>query len=406
MQTNVQQYLLISAAYWVFTLTDGALRMLVVLYFHLLGYSPFEVAMLFLFYEIFGIITNLVGGWLGARIGLSVTMHIGLALQIVALLMLTAPNAWLGVGYVMLAQALSGIAKDLNKMAAKAGVKTLLIQEEKSHQSRLFKWISLLTGSKNALKGLGFFMGAVLLEVTGFRGALFILASALIVTLMVTALLLPRRLGKLPSPPKISQMLSPAKPIQWLSVARFFLFAARDIWFVVALPVFLVTSLGWSFSQAGAFLAIWIILYGIIQACVPLLLKMLLAGHHPNGTTARWSVFALILIPVFIAYFLQQGLEPKRVLIIGLGIFGFVFAINSAIHSYLIVAWSNNTKVSMNVGFYYMANAAGRLTGTLLSGLIYQHQGLQACLWWSAIFLLCAYIASLYFPKDTENMPN
>lgn len=394
-----RNYLLITGGYWAFTLTDGAIRMLVVLYFHLLGYSPFEVAMLFLFYELFGIVTNLVGGWLGARIGLNLTMHIGMGLQIAALLMLTVPEAWLSVGYVMCAQAISGIAKDLNKMSAKAGVKTLVPQHDDGiNDSRLFKWVTMLTGSKNALKGVGFFLGAALLEFVGFRGALLILAGGLLLVLILTGILLPRGLGKTKSIAKFTQLFSNTPAINWLSAARFFLFGARDIWFVVGLPVFLFSVLGWRFSEVGAFLAVWVIVYGIIQSCAPMILR----SHHPDATTARWWAFSLVLIPVAIALALQQGMEPNRVIIVGLTVFGAVFAINSAVHSYLIVAWSEHDKVSMNVGFYYMANAGGRLTGTVLSGLIYQTQGLVGCLWWSAAFVLMAALLSLRLPVGTK----
>ena len=388
MQPGLRNYLLITGGYWAFTLTDGAIRMLVVLYFHQLGYSPFEVAMLFLFYEFFGIVTNLVGGWLGARIGLNLTMHIGMGLQVVALAMLAVPEAWLSVAYVMLAQALSGVAKDLNKMSAKAGVKLLVPREA---DSRLFKWVALLTGSKNALKGVGFFLGAVLLEYIGFRGALLILAAGLLAVLIVTAVLLPQGMGKTKAKPKFTQLFSNSAAINWLSAARFFLFGARDIWFVVGLPVFLFSVLGWRFSEVGAFLALWVIFYGIIQSCAPLILR----GRHPSETTAKGWAFGLLIIPVAIALALQQGMEPNRVIIIGLFVFGAVFAINSAVHSYLIVAWSGHDKVSMNVGFYYMANAGGRLAGTVLSGWVYQTQGLVGCLWWSAVFVLLAALLSL-----------
>jgi predicted MFS family arabinose efflux permease len=390
-----RNYLLITGGYWAFTLTDGAIRMLVVLYFHQLGYSPFEVAMLFLFYEFFGIVTNLVGGWLGARIGLNLTMHMGMGLQVLALLMLTVPEAWLSVAYVMFAQALSGIAKDLNKMSAKAGVKTLLPQ---TSDSRLFKWVALLTGSKNTLKGVGFFLGAVLLEFVGFQGALLGLAGGLLLVLILTAIGLPRGLGKTKNKPKFSQIFSNTPAINWLSAARFFLFGARDIWFVVGLPVFLFSVLGWRFTEVGAFLAVWVIVYGIIQSCAPMLLR----GRHPDGKTVRWWAFSLVLIPAAIALALQQGVEPNRVIIVGLIIFGAVFAINSAVHSYLIVAWSAHDKVSMNVGFYYMANAGGRLTGTVLSGWIYQTQGLVGCLWWSTAFVLIAALLSLRLPAEVK----
>ncbi len=398
MQTELRNYLLISGGYWAFTLTDGAIRMLVVLYFHLLGYSPFEVAMLFLFYEFFGIVTNLLGGWLGARIGLNLTMHIGMGLQVLALLMLTVPEAWLNVAYVMFAQALSGIAKDLNKMSAKAGVKMLVPPGNEGSGSRLFKWVAMLTGSKNALKGVGFFLGAVLLEFVGFRSALLILAGGLLLVLMFTAMVLPRGLGKPKASPKFSHLFSNTPAVNWLSAARFFLFGARDIWFVVGLPVFLFSVLGWQFSAVGAYFALWVIVYGIIQSCAPIILR----GHHPGGATARGWAFALVLIPVAIALALQQGMEPNRVIIIGLTVFGAVFAINSAVHSYLIVAWSEHDKVSMNVGFYYMANAGGRLTGTVLSGWIYQTQGLVGCLWWSAAFVLMAALLSIRLPAGSK----
>jgi len=435
MNKAIRNYLTVTGGYWAFTVTDGAIRMLVVLYFHQLGYSPFEVAMLFLFYEVFGIVTNLVGGWLGARIGLNLTMHIGMALQVVALLMLTVPDPWLSVVYVMAAQALSGIAKDLNKMSAKATVKTLTGQGAGS-ESKLFKYVAVLTGSKNALKGAGFFVGAALLQGIGFRGALFVLAGVLLAVLVVTALLLPSGVGKLKEKAKFTQVFSNTPAINWLSAARFFLFGARDVWFVVALPVFLYDVLGWTFSQVGGFLALWVIGYGFVQAGAPVLLRRRAAAAAsdpdtspsagPGGGTARAWALVLALIPAGIALGMVYGpaLAPEiagrlesvsgwgfswlaqasaaqvqgTVLIAGLVLFGIVFAINSAVHSYLILAYSDFAKVSMNVGFYYMANAGGRLAGTVLSGLIYQTQGLDGCLWWSTGFVLAAFALSLGLP--------
>jgi predicted MFS family arabinose efflux permease len=376
-ESGLRHYLVVTGGYWAFTLTDGAIRMLVVLYFHSLGYSPFEVAMLFLFYEFFGMVTNLVGGWLGSRIGLNLTMHIGMGLQVVALSMLMVPEAWLTVAYVMTAQALSGIAKDLNKMSAKASVKTLL--PDSGSGSRLFKWVAVLTGSKNALKGVGFFLGALLLQLTGFRGALAVLSGGLLIVLIVTAMLLPSGLGKSKARPKFTQVFSKAPAINWLSAARFFLFGSRDVWF-------------------GS-LALWVIGYGLVQASAPIMLHHSHQGRGPDGSTARFWVFVLALFPAAIALALQLGLGPGWVLVTGLVAFGVVFAINSAVHSYLIVAWSDHDKVSMNVGFYYMANAAGRLTGTVLSGLVYQQQGLVGCLWWSTLFVLAAGLLSLGLPR-------
>jgi predicted MFS family arabinose efflux permease len=396
MDAATRNYLVVTGGYWAFTVTDGAIRMLVVLYFHLLGYSPFEVAMLFLFYEFFGIVTNLVGGWLGARIGLNLTMHIGMGMQVVALSLLTVPDAWLSVPYVMAAQALSGIAKDLNKMSAKASVKMLAGD---GGESKLFRWVSTLTGSKNALKGAGFFVGAALLEGIGFRGALALLAGMLLMVLIVTALLLPRGVGKMKSKPKFTQVFSNTPAINWLSAARFFLFGSRDVWFVVGLPVFLYSVLGWSFTRVGGFIALWVIGYGIVQASAPRLIRRSHHGQGPGGGTARLWAFILAFFPAAMALALQYGLDPALVLVTGLVLFGGVFAINSAVHSYLILAYSDFDKVSMNVGFYYMANAGGRLTGTILSGLVYQTQGLTGCLWWSAAFVLVAAVLSFKLPE-------
>ena len=402
MDLNTRNYLTITFGYWGFTLTDGAIRMLVVLYFHLLGYTPFEVAMLFLFYEFFGIVTNLVGGWLGARLGLNVTMHIGMGLQVIALLMLTVPEPWLSVAYVMLAQALSGIAKDLNKMSAKASVKTLVTD---GSESRLFKWVAALTGSKNTLKGAGFFVGAALLEYAGFRGALLILGAFLALVFGLTWILLPTEIGRTGSKAKFSQVFSNKPAINWLSAARFFLFGSRDVWFVVALPVFLYSVLGWDFTMVGAFLATWVIGYGVIQAFSPRLVRRSHHGGGADGATSRFWILLLALIPAAIAVALQQGFSPATVLVSGLVLFGVVFAINSAIHSYLILAYSEHDKVAMNVGFYYMANAGGRLAGTVLSGWVYQGYGMTGCLWVSTLFLLTAGLLSIKLPPVTAATP-
>ena len=386
-----RNYLVVTAGYWAFTLTDGAIRMLVVLYFHLLGYTPLQVALLFVFYEFFGIVTNLVGGWLGARIGLNLTMHIGMALQIVALLMLTVPDAWLSVAYVMAAQALSGIAKDLNKMSAKASVKVLA---GAGAESRLFRWVALLTGSKNALKGAGFFLGVALLETIGFRGALLVLGGGLLAVLIATALMLPAGVGQLESKPKFSQVFSNIAAVNWLAAARFFLFGARDVWFVVGLPVFLYEVLDWSFMQVGGFLAFWIIGYAAVQAGA----SRLIGSTHDGASARRWA-WVLLGLPVAIALALGQDWPAQTVLVVGLAAFGVVFALNSTIHSYLILAYSAHDRVAMNVGFYYMANAGGRLVGTVLSGLVYQTQGLAGCLWWSAGFVLLAALCSQRLPR-------
>jgi len=396
LEQGIRNYLVITGGYWAFTITDGAIRMLVVLYFHLLGYSPFEVAMLFLFYEFFGIVTNLVGGWLGARIGLNLTMQIGMGMQVIALMALTVPDGWLTVPYVMVAQALSGIAKDLNKMSAKASVKTIVASDS---NAKLFKWVAILTGSKNALKGAGFFVGAALLEFIGFRGAMAVLAGLLFVVMLITIFLLPSGVGKMKSKPKFTQVFSKVPAINWLSAARFFLFGSRDVWFVVGLPVFLYEVLGWSLTYIGTFLALWVIGYGIVQASAPGLIRHGHQGQGPGGGSARLWAFILALCPIGIALGLHFEWPADIVLVVGLILFGIVFAINSAIHSYLILAYSDHDKVAMSVGFYYMANAGGRLVGTVLSGWAYQTQGLEGCLWWSAGFVMMAALLSFALPE-------
>ncbi len=402
MPTALRHYLTITGNYWLFTLTDGAIRMLVVLHFYQLGYSPFAIAMLFLFYEFFGIVTNLVGGWLGARIGLNRTMQLGTGLQIAALLMLTVPDAWLTVAYVMLAQALSGVAKDLNKMSAKAGVK--LVAREGNAQ--LFRWVAWITGSKNALKGAGFFLGAVLLAAIGFQGAMGFLAALLVVGFLMT-LTLPGGFGAIKGKTGFRQMFSREPLINWLAAARLFLFGARDVWFVVALPVFLV-SIGWDFHWVGAYLALWVIGYGLVQSSAPWLLgtRRAKGGIHsgaapdaptdgPGARTAvAWS-FALVLPLGALMLAIASGQTAGWIITLGLAFFGVIFAINSATHSYLVLRYSVDEKASQNVGFYYAANASGRLLGTVLSGASYQWLGIAGSLGFALAFVVIAGLLSL-----------
>ena len=398
---DVRQYLLITGNYWAFTLTDGALRMLVVLHFHQLGYSPLQVAMLFLFYEIFGVITNLVGGWLGAHVGLNRTMNIGLALQVVALSMLLVPTAWLLVPWVMAAQALSGIAKDLNKMSAKSSIKLLVPNDQ---QGALYRWVAALTGSKNALKGVGFFLGGALLTAVGFAPAIAIMAAGLAVVWLLSMVLLKRDLGKAKAKPKFRDIFSKSRAINQLSAARMFLFGARDVWFVVALPVFLAASLGWDHWQVGGFLAAWVIGYGVVQSLAPYVTGRR-SGKVPDGRSALGWASVLALVPAAMAMLLLQGHSPQLVLIAGLTVFGVLFAINSSLHSYLIVSYAAEDGVSLDVGFYYMANAMGRLLGTVLSGWVFQRFGLAACLMVSAGLVAIAALASVTLPRhDREDV--
>jgi MFS family permease len=400
--TNLKSYSVITGAYWAFTLTDGAIRMLVVLYFHQLGYSPLAIASLFLFYEFFGIITNLVGGWAATRFGLKSTVLLVMVLQIVALLMLAVPADYLTILYVMAAQALSGIAKDLNKMSAKSSIKQLFPAEAKNTSNKLFKWIAILTGSKNTLKGVGFFLGGFLLAHYGFQTALIILASGLFIALLLATLLLPANQNDAKYKTKFSQLFSNDPAINWLSAARFFLFGSRDVWFVVALPVYLASQLNWQFEQIGGFFALWVIGYGLVQACTPALLRYLKQSHQSiGGKTTRQLALLLMFVPAGIALGLYVGLDPNWLLIGGLALYAVIFALNSAVHSYLIVDWSDHQKISMNIGFYYMANAGGRLTGTVLSGLVYQYYGLIGCLIVSSLFIAMTAALSVKLPVKT-----
>ncbi len=392
---EIRQYLVVTGNYWAFTLTDGALRMLVVLHFHALGYSPLQIAALFLFYEIFGVVTNLIGGYLGARLGLNRTMNLGLALQVAALLVLTVPASWLTVPWVMGAQALSGIAKDLNKMSAKSSIK-LLVPD--SQQGTLYKWVAILTGSKNALKGVGFFLGGALLTLLGFAGAVLSMAAVLALVWLASLVLLKKDLGKAKAKPKFRDILSKSRAINVLSAARLFLFGARDVWFVVALPVYLSAVFGWDFWMVGGFLACWIIGYGIVQSVAPAITGKR-SGKVPDGRAACLWAASLAALPAAIAIGLATAASPQWVLIGGLMLFGVLFAVNSSLHSYLIVSYAKADGVSLDVGFYYMSNALGRLVGTLLSGWVFQVYGLQACLWVSSLFVVLAALISLWLPR-------
>jgi predicted MFS family arabinose efflux permease len=393
---ELRQYLIVTANYWAFTLTDGALRMLVVLHFYQLGYSPLQIAMLFIFYEFFGVVTNLVGGWLGARIGLNRTMNIGLVLQVIALSMLALPStAMLTVPWVMAAQAVSGIAKDLNKMSAKSAIKTLVTGDQ--HHT-LYRWVALLTGSKNTLKGVGFFLGAMLLSWWGFSGATGAMACVLLLVWLISLMLLRQDLGKASSKPKFQDIFSKSEAINLLSAARLFLFGARDVWFVVALPVYLASQLSWSHQQVGGFLALWIIGYGIVQAFAP---KLTGQVERPAQAAFLWAVLLAACLLVLVLL-MSSALPVGYVLVGGLTLFGVLFAINSSLHSFLIVRYANADGASMDVGFYYMANAMGRLLGTVLSGWVYQQWGLIPCLWVALVFVLLAAVISLSLPKGEE----
>ena len=398
---NLRNYILVTAGYWVFTITDGALRMLVLLHFNELGYSPVSIAFLFLAYEFMGILTNLLGGWVGSRRGLNRTLVAGLGLQIFALIALSFESPtwqkWLSVSFVMAMQALSGVAKDLTKMSSKSAVKTV------AGDGSLFRMVAILTGSKNALKGVGFFVGAALLSGIGYDGALWSMSGALAVTVICLLIFLNEDIGKSKKKAPLRSVLSKSSAINRLSIARFFLFGSRDIWFVVALPVFLSDELGWSERGVGGFLALWVIGYGIVQSTAPKMLAR--GGRHVDevSATRQWALI-LGLVSGTIATLVAFDIAIEWAIVGGLVVFGIAFAMNSSLHSYLVLAFSDDDSVALDVGFYYSANAAGRFVGTLLSGLLYLWGDLAAALWGSTIFVLTTWICARRLPSVPDTV--
>ena len=399
LRSPFRQYLVVTANYWLFTLTDGALRMLIVLHFFSQGYTALQIAMLFVFYEAFGVVTNLLGGWLGARVGLNKTMNIGLFLQIIALAMLLAPDQYLTMLWLMAAQALSGIAKDLNKMSAKSAIKSLLLAGKNSADSRMYTWVAALTGSKNTLKGVGFFLGGALLAALGFTGAISFLLLPLIFIWLFSLWVLQKDLGRAKTNIKFTKLLAKNSKINNLSAARLFLFAARDVWFVIALPLYLASEFQWDHWQVGSFFAIWIIFYGLIQSIAP---KLTRRSSVPDGASATRLGLLLLVLCVLLSSSVSLDYYVDSSLLIGLFVFAAVFVLNSAQHSYLIIKYADKNAVAVDVGFYYMANATGRLAGTVLSGWMYQSYGLAACLWVSVLFVALASYFATKLPRSVE----
>lgn len=404
-QGGLAAYIAVTAAYWAFMLTDGALRMLVLLHFHTLGFSPVQLAYLFVLYEIAGVVTNLSAGWVAARFGLTSTLYAGLGLQVIALLALSMLDpAWsigASVVFVMLVQGLSGVAKDLAKMSSKSAVKLLAPRED----AGLFRWVALLTGSKNAVKGLGFLLGAAALALVGFVPAVLGMAAVIAAILAIVALRMPPGLPSGRKEAKFTEVISKNPRINWLSAARVFLFGARDVWFVVGIPIYFYAVLSdgsleskrTAFFIIGVFMAVWVILYGAVQAAAPKLLRATEKTERQLVGEARFWVGSLFFVPAALAVAAWAAGAPAPWLtgavIVGLLGFGGLFALNSALHSYLILAFTSAERVTMDVGFYYMANAAGRLLGTVLSGLTYQLGGIPLCLGTAALMIALSWLS-------------
>ncbi|MEL6288303.1 MAG: organoarsenical effux MFS transporter ArsJ [Pseudomonadota bacterium] len=401
MNDAARNYAIVTASYWGFTLTDGALRMLVLFHFFTLGFSPFTLALLFLLYEVAGIVANLAGGWLATRFGIPRMLAAGQLLQIFGLILLSLLDpAWgaaLAVVWVVVAQGIAGIAKDLTKTASKAAIKSVSSSDDTARNSALFGLVAWFTGSKNAMKGIGFFLGGLLLDTIGFAPALYALAGLIAVVLVAGIALLPRDLGRAKPSASIRELLAKTSAINTLALARVFLFSARDVWFVVGLPVFLYAN-GWTFWQVGGFLAAWTVAYGVMQAAAPRLISRSADGLSREVPAARQWAWALmgVTLAILALFWIDAVQRVDMLVAIALAGFGVAFAVNSSLHSYLILAYAGTRRAAEDVGFYYAANAVGRLAGTLLSGLLYQAGGLAACLVGAtAMLAVCAMLTSL-----------
>jgi predicted MFS family arabinose efflux permease len=391
MMGGIRNYLIVTASYWSFTLTDGALRMLVLLHFYTLGYTPFTLATLFLLYETAGIFANLGGGWLATRFGIPRMLQVGLLLQISGLLLLSVMDPTWGaafsVAWVVASQGISGVAKDITKTASKSAIKAT----SEGGAGQLFRWVAWFTGSKNAMKGFGFFAGGLLLELIGFRPSLWLMASMLVIVLGSVMVSLPSALGKAKASKSFAELFAKTRAINLISAARIFLFGSRDVWFVVGLPVYLYAN-GWKYIEVAGFIAAWTIGYGFVQAVAPSVVRRSPDGLSREIPEARLWGALLTVIPAVLAVLVQTRVSsnPALLVVVGLSVFGFVFAVISSLHSYLVLAYAGSKKAAEDVGFYYAANAAGRLAGILLSGVLTQYGGLPACLWGSAAMLaLC-----------------
>ena len=400
---TARNYLIVTASYWGFTLVDGALRMLVLFHFFRLGYTPFTLAFLFLLYEAAGIGANLAGGYLASRFGIPRMLAIGQMLQIAGLLMLSALGMVVrGVSefaWVVMAQGIAGVAKDLTKTASKSAIKATSAEGS----GQLFRWVAWFTGSKNAMKGIGFFLGGLLLDLIGFRHALWLMAALLGVIFVAGLVLLPPELGKAKSSKTMRELFGKSRGVNLLAAARIFMFGARDVWFVVGLPVFLYAH-GWWFLQVGGFLAAWTVVYGGIQALAPSLVTRSADGLSREIPAARLWAGLLAAVPIVLAVLMQVAAigRPDLLLVTGLALFGLPFAVNSSLHSYLILAYAGSEKAAEDVGFYYAANAVGRLFGITLSGLLYQLAGIKGCLIGSAVMLLLCWAITFVLPTAPE----
>jgi len=402
---TARNYLIVTASYWGFTLVDGALRMLVLFHFFRLGYTPFTLAFLFLLYEAAGVAANLAGGYFASKYGIPRMLATGQLLQIAGLIMLSCLSdhwsAVASVAWVVAAQGIAGVAKDLTKTASKSAIKAT----SSDGNSQLFRWVAWFTGSKNAMKGVGFFVGGLLLDVVGFRPALWMMAGLLALIFVACRLSLPSNLGKAKSSKTIKELFGKTRGVNLLAAARIFMFGSRDVWFVVGLPVFLYAN-GWRFLEVGGFLAAWTIAYGGIQAIAPSLVSRSADGLSREVPGARLWALILAAVPICLAIIMKSVdvSRPDLIIVVGLALFGLPFAVNSSLHSYLILAYAGSEKSAEDVGFYYAANAAGRLLGITLSGLLYQLGGITGCMIGASVMLIICWGLTFALPTSSRSV--
>ena len=379
----------IAIAYNLLTMSDGALRMIVLFHYASLGYSAFSLATVFAIYELCGIVVNLVGGALAQRLGALATLRVGLLLQATVLVIMAIPSTLPAVWIIMLLQGCAGIAKDLTKISAKSAITAL-----HNHDSTtLFRAIAWLTGAKNTLKGVGFFIGGVLFVSIGIRGALLGLAIAVIAGALGTIGLHNRTLNA--KNRAFQSFFSTHRAVNMLSGARVFLFGARDIWLAVAFPLFLAQAPGWGFWQSGSIMAAYTIGYGMIQAVTP----RLLAGRSaPDGRFTALLALIPLIICVITGWYARSMDVAVWVMLMAVSLFSVSFALNSAVHSFLIAAYAQRDAISLNIGAYYSANALGRLCGTLLSGWCYSQWGMSGVLLAAGIAFVPAALLAIPLP--------
>ncbi|TPX61762.1 hypothetical protein SpCBS45565_g07185 [Spizellomyces sp. 'palustris'] len=423
---TMKDFYVIAAGYILFTLTDTAVRMIVLFGLWQRHFQALNIAIMFSSYEALGVVTNLFGGIMGSRLGLRFCLLLGLLLQLVGISLLFVldrqdVSQWsqAGVtGYVVFAQSFSGAAKDLVKLAGKSSTK-LATKAAKSREADagdpLFKLVAWLTGAKNSVKGLGFLIGAVLINYAGLWRALLVMVVLTLLPLPGVWMWLDPRLGISKDQQRLTlrEIFDKGRDVNMLSLARVFLFGSRDLWFEIALPIWLRAQFDWNFTASGAFLAVWIIIYGAVQTITPqyILKPLKMYPFKRAKLLVIWTGLLMIITAAIAAYLTAVRNKPITdqktatllIISIGLAVFAFVFAVNSSIHSYLIVAYAAKDKVAINVGFYYCANAFGRLTGTLLSGFMFQYYGIWVCIWTSVGFLAICTIITAFF-RDVKDV--